>query len=258
MKLFDKVAVITGGASGIGRATALLFAKEGAKVAIIDRVLESSEEIVNQIINSGGCALAVIADIANQEQMQNAFQQIVDVYHKIDILFVNAGVNGVWAPVEEIEVSEWDKTININLRGTFMTTKYGVPYLKKNGGSIVITSSINGTRSFRKVGATAYACSKAAQVTFAKMLALELADNRIRVNVICPGGVMTAIEESVTKRHLNSIPIPDELLADDIPLTRNTALGSENVAELVLFLVSDTSSFITGTEVWIDGGGSLI
>jgi NAD(P)-dependent dehydrogenase (short-subunit alcohol dehydrogenase family) len=258
MKLLDKVAVITGGGSGIGRATAVLLAKEGAKVAVIDRILETGQETVDNIVNSGGVALAITADVADSQQMKQAFQKIFDAYQRIDILFVNAGINGVWAPIEEIEASEWNKTIDINLRGTFLTTKYGVPYLKKQGGSIVITSSINGTRNFRKVGATAYACSKAAQITFAKMLALELAASHIRVNVVCPGGVLTGIEESVTKRDLDSIPIADEFIADDIPLTGNTALGSEQVAELVLFLTSDTSSLITGTEVWIDGGGSLI
>ncbi|NJL67118.1 MAG: SDR family oxidoreductase [Calothrix sp. CSU_2_0] len=258
MKLLEQVAVITGGGSGIGRATAVLLAKEGAKVAIIDQTPESGEETVSNIVNTGGIALAVTADVSEPQQMQQAFQQIFEKYQRIDILFINAGINGVWAPIEDIEPDEWDRTININLRGTFLTTKYGVPYLKKQGGSIVITSSINGTRSFRKVGATAYACTKAAQVTFAKILALELATSHIRVNVICPGGILTGINESTTKRHLDWIPGLPNFVKDNIPLTENTAGTSEDVAELVLFLVSDASRFITGTEVWIDGGGSLI
>ena len=258
MKLLDKVAVITGGGSGIGRAAAVLMAKEGAKVAIIDRIIDSGQETVRQLVNQGGCGLAIAADVADSQQMQQAFQTIFDKYQKIDILFVNAGINGVWSPIEELEPDEWDRTINTNLRGTFLTVKYAVPHLKKQGGSIVITSSINGTRSFRKVGATAYACSKAAQVAFAKMLALELAACQIRVNVICPGGVLTAIEESTVKRHLDRIPGSADFIHDLIPLTDNTAGSSEEVAQLVLFLVSDASIFITGTEVWIDGGGSLI
>ncbi len=258
MKLLDKVAVITGGGSGIGRAAAILMAKEGAKVAIIDRILDTGQETVRQIVKEGGCGLSVVADVGDARQMQQGFQTIVDKYERIDILFVNAGINGVWSPIEDLEPDEWDRTINTNLRGTFLTVKYAVPYLKKQGGSIVITSSINGTRSFRKVGATAYACSKAAQVTFAKMLALELAANKIRVNVICPGGVLTGIEESTTKRHLDRIPGSADFIHDMIPLTDDTAGSSEEVAQLVLFLVSDASIFITGTEVWIDGGGSLI
>lgn len=258
MNLLNKVAVITGGGSGIGRATALLMAKEGAKVAIIDRILDTAQQTIRQVVNLGGCGLAVATDVADSQQMQQAFQTIFDEYQRIDIVFANAGINGVWSPIEEIEPEEWDRTINTNLTGTFLTVKYAVPYLKKQGGSIVITSSINGTRSFRKVGATAYVCSKAAQVAFTKSLALELAASKIRVNVICPGGVLTAIEESTTKRHLDRIPGSADFIHDLIPLTDNTAGSTEEVAQLVLFLVSDASSFITGTEVWIDGGGSLI
>ena len=258
MKLAEKVAVITGGGSGIGRAAAILMAQEGAKVAIIDRTLETAQETVRQLISEGGSGLAIAADVADSEHMQEAFEKIFDEYQRIDIVFANAGINGVWSPIEEIERDEWDRTINTNLTGTFLTVKYAVPYLKKQGGSIVITSSINGTRSFRKVGATAYACSKAAQVAFAKMLALELAPSHIRVNAICPGGVLTAINQSTVKRHLDRIPVPPDSIQDMIPLTDNTAGSSEVIAQLVLFLVSDASSFITGTEVWIDGGGSLI
>jgi NAD(P)-dependent dehydrogenase (short-subunit alcohol dehydrogenase family) len=258
MKLSQKVAVITGGGSGIGRAAAILMAKEGAKVAIINRTLESGQETVRQLVDEGGCGLAVAADVADSLQMQQAFQTIFDEYQRIDIVLANAGINGVWSPIEEIEPEEWDKTINTNLRGTFLAVKYAVPHLKKQGGSIVITSSINGTRSFKKVGATAYASSKAAQVALAKMLALELAPSQIRVNVICPGAVETSIDESTVKRHLDDIPLAPESLQDLIPLTDNTPGSSEQIAQLVLFLVSDASSFITGTEVWIDGGGSLI
>ncbi|MBD1885875.1 SDR family oxidoreductase [Microcoleus vaginatus] len=258
MKLSQKVAVITGGGSGIGRAAAILMAKEGAKVAVINRTLETGQETVRQLVDEGGCGLAIAADVADSLQMQQAFQTIFDEYQRIDIVLANAGINGVWSPIEEIEPEEWDKTINTNLRGTFLTLKYAVPYLKKQGGSIVITSSINGTRSFKKVGATAYASSKAAQVALAKMLALELAPSQIRVNVICPGAVETGIEGSTVKRHLDDIPLEPDSLQDLIPLTNNTPGSSEQIAQLVLFLVSDASSFITGTEVWIDGGGSLI
>jgi NAD(P)-dependent dehydrogenase (short-subunit alcohol dehydrogenase family) len=258
MKFLDKVAVITGGGSGIGRAAAILFAKQGAKVALIDRTLESGQQTIDEITKAGGSGLLTLADVANPEQMSRAFAAIADQYHKIDIVFANAGVNGVWAPVEDIETDEWDQTINVNLRGTFLTAKYGVPHLKKQGGAIIINSSINGSRSFSKPGATAYACTKAAQVCFAKMLALELASYRVRVNVICPGRIETGIEDSTTHRNLDKIWRSQERIQEPIPLTNNQPGSPEEIAELVSFLASDAARFITGTEIWIDGGSSLL
>jgi NAD(P)-dependent dehydrogenase (short-subunit alcohol dehydrogenase family) len=258
MKFLDKVAVITGGGSGIGRAAAILFAKQGAKVALIDRTLENGQKTVDDITKTGGSGLLRIADVANSQQMSDAFATIADQYQRIDILFANAGVNGVWAPIEDIETHEWDQTINVNLRGTFLTAKYGVPHLKRQGGSMIINSSINGSRSFSKPGATAYACTKAAQVCFAKMLALELANYRVRVNVICPGRIETGIEDSSTHRNLDKIWQSQERIQEPIPLTDNQPGSPAEIAELVLFLASDAARFITGTEIWIDGGSSLL
>jgi NAD(P)-dependent dehydrogenase (short-subunit alcohol dehydrogenase family) len=258
MKFVDKVAVITGGGSGIGRAAAVLFAKQGAKVALIDRSFEHSQQTIDDIGKAGGSGWVEIADVASSQQMSHAFATIADHYQKIDILFANAGINGVWAPVEDIASDEWDQTINVNLRGTFLTAKYGVPHLKKQGGAIIINSSMNGTRSFNKPGATAYACTKAAQVCFAKMLALELINHRIRVNVICPGRVETGIEESSTHRNLDQIWRSQERIYQPIPFTDDQPGSPEDIAELVLFLASDAARFITGTEIWIDGGSSLL
>lgn len=190
--------------------------------------------------------------------MQQAIQQTVDQWGRLDIVFANAGINGVWAPLEELEPDEWNKTINVNLTGTFLTVKYAVPYLKKQGGAVVITSSVNGTRIFSNTGATAYASTKAAQVAFAKMIALELAQDRIRVNVICPGAIETNIEESTEQRDLEEIREPVKFPEGSIPLTDGKPGSSEQVAQLVLFLVSDASSHITGTEMWIDGAESLL
>ena len=127
--------------------------------------------------------------------MEGAVEQMVERWGRLDVVFANAGVNGVWAPIEELEPEEW-RTIDINLSGTFFTVKYAVPHLKKRGGSVIITSSVNGTRIFSNTGATAYSCSKAAQVAFAKMVALELAPRKVRVNVICPGAIETKIERA--------------------------------------------------------------
>lgn len=258
MQLTGKVALVTGAGSGIGKAAAQLFAKEGAKVAVLGRTKEELEETVAQIQGDRGEALSVVADISQPEQMQQATQQIVDQWGRLDIVFANAGINGVWAPLEELAPEEWDKTLNINLKGTFLTVKYAVRHLKKQGGSVIITSSVNGTRIFSNTGATAYSCSKAAQVAFAKMVALELAKHRIRVNVICPGAIKTDINESTEQRNLEQIREPVEFPEGKIPLTDGKSGTSEQVAQLVLFLASDASSHISGTEMWIDGTESLL
>ncbi len=258
MQLAGKVAVVTGAGSGIGQATALLLAREGAKVATLDRSRENSQQTVSQIQQEGGSAIATVADVSIPEQVQQAFQEIGNHWQQIDILLANAGINGVWAPIEELSPEEWDKTLSINLTGTFLTVKYAVPYLKQQGGSVVINASVNGTRMFSNTGATAYACSKAAQVAFAKMVALELAQYRIRVNVICPGSIKTEISDNTQQRHLEQIKVPVEFPKGRIPLTQDRSGTSEQVAQLVLFLVSDASSHITGTEIWIDGGESLL
>lgn len=258
MQLAGKIALITGAGSGIGKATALLFAQEGAKVAALSRTEEELKETVSQIQEAGGEGMSVAADISQPDQMQQAMQQVVNRWGRLDIVFANAGINGVWASLEELDPEEWNKTINVNLTGTYLTVKYAVPYLKKQGGSVIITSSVNGTRMFSNTGATAYACTKAAQVAFAKMVALELAKDRIRVNVICPGAIETDIESSTDRQDLEDVQEPVEFPEGEIPLTDGKPGTSKQVAQLVLFLASDASSHITGTEMWIDGGQSLL
>ncbi|WP_026731464.1 SDR family oxidoreductase [Fischerella sp. PCC 9605] len=258
MQLADKVALVTGAGSGIAKATAKLFAKEGAKVAALELSQDELKDTVTEINKNNGEAIPLIADISQPEQMQQAIQAIIDKWGRLDIVFANAGINGVWAPIEELTPEDWDKTINVNLKGTFLTVKYAVPYLKRQGGSVVITSSINGTRTFSNTGATAYSCTKAAQVAFTKMVALELAKHRIRVNVICPGAIATNINQSTQRVDLEEIEEPVEFPEGEIPLTDGKPGTPEQVAQLVLFLSSDASSHITGTEVWIDGGESLL
>lgn len=258
MQLAGKVALITGVGSGIGEATALRFAEAGAKIAAIDHNPDESQETIQSIQSKGGEAMVALADISQPEQMQQAVEKIASAYGRIDIVFANAGINGVWAPLEELAPDEWDKTLAVNLKGTFLTVKYALPHLKRQGGSIIINSSVNGTRIFSNTGATAYACSKAAQVAFAKMVALELAKDRIRVNVICPGAIETNIDESTEQRDIEQAKEPVEFPAGRIPLTDGKPGSAKQVAELVLFLASDASSHITGTELWIDGGESLL
>jgi NAD(P)-dependent dehydrogenase (short-subunit alcohol dehydrogenase family) len=258
MQLEGKVALITGADSGIGKAAALLLAQEGAKIAALDMEEKELNETVEEIRRGGGEAIPVVADISQPNSMQQAVRKIVDEWGRLDIVFANAGINGVWAPLEELEPEEWDKTLDTNLKGTFLTVKYAVPHLKKQGGSVIVTSSVNGTRIFSNTGATAYSCSKAAQVAFTKMVALELAPHKVRVNVICPGAIETDINQSTTQRHLEDVRIPVEYPEGKIPLTGGEPGSSDQVAQLVLFLASDASSLISGTEMWIDGTESLL
>ncbi|RAJ94087.1 NAD(P)-dependent dehydrogenase (short-subunit alcohol dehydrogenase family) [Larkinella arboricola] len=253
-----KVALITGAGSGIGKAAALLLARQGARVAALGRTDDELQETVQQIQQEGGEAMAVLADISKPDEMEKAYANVQRQFGGLHIVFANAGINGVWAPIEELEPDEWDKTMNINLRGTFLTLKYAIPLLKENGGSVIITASVNGTRIFSNTGATAYSTTKAGQVAFTKMAALELAKHRIRVNVICPGAIETNIDENTQKRDLESAKEPVEFPEGVIPLTDGKPGTSEQVAELVAFLASDRASHITGTPIWIDGAESLL
>lgn len=257
MQLSDRVALITGAGSGIGRAAAVLLAREGARVALLSRTREELEEVAAEIGSGGGEALVVPADVSDPPAMSSAVEQAAAKWGRLDIVVANAGVNGVWAPLEELEPDEWDRTLDINLKGTFLTLKYAAPHLGKQGGSIVVVSSVNGTRVFSNTGATAYAVSKAGQVALAKMLALELAGDRVRVNVVCPGAIATEIAENTEQRDIEELGVPVVFPRGWHPL-RGEPGTADQVARLVLFLASDAASHITGSEVWIDGGESLI
>jgi NAD(P)-dependent dehydrogenase (short-subunit alcohol dehydrogenase family) len=252
------VALVTGAGSGLGRAAALLLAREGARVAALGRTESELRQVVGAIESAGGKGMVSVADVSQAGEMRRAVEQLAERWGRLDIVFANAGVNGVWAPIEELEPEEWSRTLNINLTGTFLTVKYAVPYLKRQGGSVIVTSSVNGTRIFSNTGATAYSSSKAGQVAFTKMVALELAPHKVRVNVICPGWIESDIDENTQKRDLEHVRIPVEFPKGSQPLTGGEPGRAEQVAQLVLFLASDASSHITGTEVWIDGAESLL
>jgi NAD(P)-dependent dehydrogenase (short-subunit alcohol dehydrogenase family) len=257
MQLEGKVALVTGAGSGIGKAAALLLGREGARVAALSRTEKELQETVREIEAAGGEGMVVTADTSDPEKMQRAVQQVVERWDRLDIVVANAGVNGVWAPLEELEPEEWDRTFAINLKGTFLTVKYSTPHLKKRGGSVIVVASINGTRVFSNTGATAYASSKAGQVAFTKMVALELAKHKVRVNVICPGAIETKIDDNTEHRDIEHLGVPVEFPEGWHPL-RGKPGTSDQVAQAVLFLASDAASHITGTEMWIDGGESLI
>jgi NAD(P)-dependent dehydrogenase (short-subunit alcohol dehydrogenase family) len=257
MQLPDRVALVTGAGSGIGRAAAVLLAAEGARVALLSRTEQELAEVAAAIESDGGEALVLPADVSDPAAMRTAVDRAAGRWGRLDIVVANAGINGVWAPLEELEPDEWDRTLDINLKGSFLTVKYAAPHLKKWGGSIVVVSSVNGTRVFSNTGATAYAASKAGQVALAKMLALELARDRVRVNVVCPGAIETEIAENTEQRDIERLGVPVVFPRGWHPL-RGEPGTAEQVARLVLFLASDAASHITGSEVWIDGGESLI
>lgn len=258
MSLKGKVALITGAGSGIGKAAAELLAREGVKVGVLGRTRDELEATAQAIKQAGSEALVLEADISEPQAMRRAAEELGQRWGRIDIVFANAGINGVWAPLDELEPEEWDKTLGINLRGTFLTVKSALPYLKRQGGSVIITSSVNGTRMFSNTGATAYATSKAGQVAFGKMIALELAEQRIRVNMICPGAIETSINESTEQRDLERVREPVEFPEGAIPLTDGEPGSSEDVAKLVRFLASDDSRHISGAVIFIDGAQSLL
>ena len=258
LRFENKSVFVTGASSGIGAATAILFAKEGANVTLASRNRDELKETAEQINKFDREALIVTTDISEPDQVKHAIQQTIDRWGRLDVVVANAGINGVWAPLDELEPEEWDKTLTINLKGTFLTLKYSIPELRRQGGAIIITSSVNGNRKFTTAGASAYSASKAAQVALTKQAALELAKFRIRVNAICPGKIETEISEHTFVRNREKAKEPAEYPGGKIPLTDGQPGTSEQVANLVLFLASDEASHISGTEVYIDGAQSLL
>ena len=254
----DKVALITGAGSGIGKATATLLGAQGVKVGALSDTAEEVQQTAAEIRQHGGEALALTADVGQEQPLQAAIQEMINRWQRLDFVFANAGINGVWAPLEQLKLAEWQETLTTNLTGTFLTIKCAAPYLKRQGGSVVVTSSVNGTRVFSNTGATAYATTKAGQVALAKMLAVELAPHNIRVNVVCPGGTETQIGENTEHRNVEQVKYPAQYPRGPIPLGEGKPATAAQVAQLVLFLFSDAASHITGTEVWIDGGSSLV
>ncbi|WP_338610479.1 SDR family NAD(P)-dependent oxidoreductase [Pelagibacterium nitratireducens] len=258
MALTGKIALVTGGGSGLGKASALKLAAEGADIALLSRTMEEVDAVALEINRLGRKALPLYADISDVADMQAAFDQITETFGRLDFVFANAGINGTWAPIEDLTVDDWDRTINVNLRGTFLTLHHAVPLMKARGGSIVITSSINGTRTFTTAGASAYSTTKAGQLALAQMAALELAKHRIRVNAICPGAIESQIDENTELRNVEKAAEPAHYPDGDIPLTDGAPGKAEDVADLVCFLASDASRHITGTPIWIDGAQSLL
>jgi NAD(P)-dependent dehydrogenase (short-subunit alcohol dehydrogenase family) len=257
--LTDKIALVTGAGSGLGEAIARLLAGCGAKVGLVDRDAASVGQLADELSASGGTVLALTADVTDADQLAAAVGALNQAWGRLDIVVVNAGINGVWAPLDELTPEEWDRTLDINLKGTFLTVRACTPLLKQSGGgSVIIISSLMGVRMFSSSGATAYAASKAAQVAFGRMIALELAKDKIRVNTVCPGAFSTNIMQTTVSRNRSNLHLPVLFPEGKVPLTGGMRGEPVQVARLVWFLASDLSDHITGTEIVIDGGQSLL
>jgi NAD(P)-dependent dehydrogenase (short-subunit alcohol dehydrogenase family) len=255
----NSVALVTGAGSGIGRAAAMALAHDGFRIGVLGHNGGETEETVRQIGEAGGDAFALLADVSDEGQMRTATKTLVERYGRLDVVVANAGINGVWAPIDDLTLEEWNKTISVNLTGTFLTINTAVPYMKQSGGgSIIVVSSINGTRTFTTPGATAYAATKAGQVAMVQQLALELARHRIRINAVCPGEIDTNIGVNTDLRRQEETAIPVIWPEGQVPITRGNPGRSEDVADVILFLASEKSRHVTGSPVWVDGGQGLL
>ncbi len=243
----EKVALVTGGGSGIGRATALAFARDGAKVVVADIVVEGGEETVQQITAGGGAATFVKADIAQASDVEALVNRAVETYGRIDCAFNNAGIEGEISPIIECSEANWDRVVSIDLKGVWLCLKYEIPQMLKQGsGAIVNTASVAGLVGFQ--GIAPYVAAKHGVVGLTKTAALEYAKSGIRVNAVCPG----VIDTPMVQRAFGQSPQMAELAAAAEPIGR---LGKpEEIAEAVVWLCSDAASFVTGHPMTVDGG----
>ena len=246
-----KVAIVTGGALGIGRTTCLLLAKEGAKVAVTDVLDREGKEVVDEIKAAGGIAEYWHLDVTNEEEVKKVLADVAREFGKIDVLVNNAGIAGVNKPTHEITEEEWDKVINVNVKGVFFCTKHVIPYMRKaGGGSIINLSSIYGLVSAPDV--PPYHASKGAVRLMTKTDALLYAKDDIRVNSVHPGYIWTPMVEN----HLKASGIdPEEGRKQLASLHPIGHVGEAiDIAYGIVYLASDESKFVTGSELVIDGG----
>jgi len=257
--LAGKVALVTGAASGLGEASLRLLAACGARVAALDRDAGELARVHADVTAAGGEVLAITVDVTDAAGLAEAVAEVERTWGRLDIVLANAGLNGVWAPVDEITPEEWDETLGINLKGTFLTVRAAVPLMKRGGGgSVIITSSGVGSRMFGSCGASAYAASKAGQVAFGRMIALELAKDKIRVNTLCPGAFKTNIVKRDRFRNHRELRLPVKFPEGTVPLTGGHSGDPADYARVVWFLASEFSGHITGTEIYVDGAQSLL
>ncbi len=242
-----RVALITGAASGIGRATAVAFARERARVAILDRTAAALQPTAQAVQEAGGEGLVLARDIAQPEEVEAAVAETVATFGRLDIAFNNAGVENVAAPVAEIALADWDRILDINLRGTFVCMKHEIAQMLRQGGGVIVnTASGAGIRGV--AGGASYAASKHAVIGLTKSAALDYATANIRVNAVLPGNIATPMMDRFTGGDIQKA-------IDLEPVGRLGRL--EEIAEAVLWMSADLGAFVTGAAVSVDGGWSL-
>jgi len=250
-KLAGKTAVVTGAGSGIGRAAAVLFAREGAAVAVVDLNAEAAKDTAGEIAASGGSALPVVANVADRLQVTSAFEQIRNEYRRVDVLYNNAGVNSAGSVIDATE-DDWDRSFAVNAKGTFLCSQAAAPgMVAAGGGSIINQGSVAALAGIANFAS--YCAAKGAVVALTRSMSVDLAPRGVRVNVICPGTVYTPLMEPMLRaRGGGDMAAGLALTVAKYPIGR---LGTpEEIAAVALFLACDDSSFMTGSVVTADGG----
>jgi NAD(P)-dependent dehydrogenase (short-subunit alcohol dehydrogenase family) len=248
--LAGKVALITGGASGIGRATALLFAREGAAVSVVDLDEIGGQAVAQTIVDRGGQAIFLRCDVSLAADCQRAVQQTVDELGGLDILFNNAGIIRR-ATVLETSEEEWDRVMAVNVKSVFLLSKYAIPVMAQAGGGVIINTA-SGWGLVGGRNAVSYCASKGAVVNMTRAMALDHGEQNIRVNCICPGDTDTPM----LRREAQQLGEPTErFLAEAAQRPLGRIGRPEDIAQAALYLASDGSSFVTGAALVVDGGG---
>ena len=247
MKLEGKVAIVTGGSQGIGRAVAKAYAREGARVVVVNAGNpERGQEVADEIEAEGGTACSIRADVTSKAELDSLVEQVVERYGTVDILFQAAGMM-INKPVEEYTEEDWDRTIDVNLKGSFLSAQAVIPLMKEKGsGKIIMIASIAGTRAFPN--SVPYCASKGGVLMIAKALAAEIAKDGINVNAISPGNTATPLNQ-----HLQDDPEFVKLLESKTP-TGRAYISTDEMAGAAIFLASDDASAVHGLDLIVDDG----
>ena len=242
--LDGKVALITGGASGIGRGAAMVFSREGARVVVADILVEDGQETVRMVQEAGGHASFTRCDVSRSAEVRELIEKIVGEHGRLDCAFNNAGIEGKVSMTAEGSEDNWDQVMAVNLRGVWLCMKHEIPQmLKQGGGTIVNTASVGGLVGLQ--GLSAYCASKGGVIQLTKAAALEYARSNIRVNAVCPGGVKTGMSRRLAKQ---------PQIGDNVPAPMKRWARPEEVGEAVAWLCSDAATFVTGHAMAVDGG----